>query len=107
MNDFQHKGPKQTRDIDKMQLEWRRHLMVWLGDLKQQFHQINVHKDDHQYLYFFWRPFGSKQKPIMAKIERQGEKVMKKASIGLKKIQVMNFSIPRLGSDSDPFQKNF
>ena len=68
MNDFQHKGPKQTRDIDKMQLEWRRHLMVWLGDLKQQFHQINVHKDDHQYLYFFWRPFGSKQKPIMAKI---------------------------------------
>ena len=43
----------------------------------------------------------------MAKIERKGEKVMKKASTGLKKIQLMNFPIPRLGSDSDSFQKNF
>ena len=43
----------------------------------------------------------------MAKIERQGEKVMKKASLGRKKIQVMNFPTPRLGSDFDSFQESF
>ena len=69
LNDFCHKGARQTKMLPEFILEFRRKKYAFLADLRRQFHGIWLSEKHQKFGYFFWRPFGSSEPVKVAKIK--------------------------------------
>lgn len=55
LNDILVAGPKLQKEIPDILLNFRRHPVVFSGDVKQMFLQIDLHPLDHPYQLILWR----------------------------------------------------
>ena len=58
LNAALHKGLQPQKDLTVLHCVWRRHLIVFLADIKRQFNQIKLHPNDQLYQLFYYRPRG-------------------------------------------------
>ena len=52
LNSFVSKGPNYMNSIPELTLAFRRGKYVIMADVKQQFHQLKIHPEDHSWAIF-------------------------------------------------------
>ena len=58
LNAALHKGLQPQKDLTILHCIWRRHVIVFLADIKRQFNCIKLHPSDHLFQLFWYRPRG-------------------------------------------------
>lgn len=63
LNQCLHAGPKLHRDITDILMNFRKHQVVFVADIRMMFRQTVIHPDDRQYQLILWRE--SSDQPIL------------------------------------------